>query len=397
MRLLFLAHRVPYPPNKGEKIRAFHEIRQFAKTHEVHLLAFYDRQEDAGHGAALRQYCRDVMLLPLHRPMQLLRAGVSLLRGRPWTLAYFHDPNMRRAVEEKLQSGRFDAVFVYSSSMAPYVAHARRIPKILDFVDSDAAKWEQYASRRRVPISWLYRAEFKRLSEFEQSMAECFDASAFVAAREARHLDRIGNDKVHFIQNGIDLHYFKPGTERPDGPNVVFTGAMDYYPNVDAVVFFAREILPLIRASCPGVRFTIVGSSPAAAVRKLERLPGVQVTGTVSDIRPYLATAAVAVVPLRISQGIQNKVLEALAMGVPVVASSNAAGGIQGIDNLPVRVADEPRLFAEQVLGCLDRPLTMEMVEECRDYLRRYYSWDSNLSAFEELLENVKGSRLAND
>src|SRR5882672_3582950 len=156
MRILYLAHRVPYPPNKGEKIRSFHEIQQFAKRHEIHLLAFYDRPEDAEHGPALRTYCRDVVLLPLKRHIQLLRAGVSLLRGRPWTLGYFHDPKMRQAVDAKLQSDRFDAVLVYSSSMAPYLSHASRMPKILDFVDSDAAKWRQYASQRPAPLSWLY-------------------------------------------------------------------------------------------------------------------------------------------------------------------------------------------------------------------------------------------------
>jgi polysaccharide biosynthesis protein PslH len=394
VKILYLAHRVPYPPNKGEKIRAFNELRHFSKKHEVHLAAFYDRPEDGSHAESLRSYCRDVLLVPLRPAQQMLRAAASMLKGQPWTLGYFHSPMMRRMVESKLKDIRFDAIFVYSSSMAQYVLHADGIPRILDFVDSDATKWGQYAGHKPAAVSWLYRSEHRRLAEFERAMAERFEASVFVAAREADHLVRNGGpaDKLHFIQNGIDLDFFQPQAVADGPPAIVFTGAMDYFPNVDAVVFFSKQILPRIQARRADAHFVIVGSSPTAEVLGLEKLPGVRVTGGVKDIRPYLAGAAVSVVPLRISRGIQNKLLEALAMGVPVVATSNAADSIRGLESLPVTVANSPEEFAEGVLRSLDRRLTPEEIEQCRSHLGKYYNWEVNLESFERLLEKVTGS-----
>jgi sugar transferase (PEP-CTERM/EpsH1 system associated) len=277
--------------------------------------------------------------------------------------------------------------------MAPYVAEAA-IPKVLDFVDSDASKWNQYAERKAWPASSLYGSEGRRLAGFELAMTRSFDASVFVSSREATHLeDPSVREKLHFIQNGVDLEFFRPKQPSPSTATIVFTGAMDYYPNVDGVDYFANKVFPLVRQHADQARFLIVGSRPVRRVQRLAGLTGVEVTGTVPDIRPYLAEAAVAVAPLRIAQGIQNKVLEALAMGIPVVSTSKAAAGIQGLKDLPVTVADEPEGQAHEVLRLLSRGrLSQEEVARTRNCLREHYSWDHNMLAFEDLFEKIAAS-----
>jgi len=393
MRILYLAHRVPYPPNKGDKIRSFHEIRSFSRRHEIHLIAFFDDPRDAVQASALHEYCRTVTLVPLHRWPQRIRAGFSMLAGKPWTQGYFRNPRIPRVIADKLATHAFDLVFAYSSSMAPYAARIGHLPKVLDFVDSDASKWRQYAMFKPAPARWLYGFESRRLAAFEYEMLRCFQGSIFVSQRETGHLPLQDlSSKVHYIQNGIDLDYFTPPQAARSGASVVFTGAMDYFPNIDAVCYFAREILPRIRRRRQDASFVIVGSNPAPAVRGLAALPGVTVTGAVEDVRPYLAAARVAVVPVRISQGIQNKILEALASGLPVVARSESAAGVAHAQDLPMAVADDADAFAHHVLDFLEKPLTERQIGLCRERLAKHYGWDVNFSAFETVFDRVSDS-----
>jgi glycosyltransferase involved in cell wall biosynthesis len=219
-------------------------------------------------------------------------------------------------------------------------------------------------------------------------MVREFDASIFVSPREILHLsDNPGIPAIHFAQNGVDLEYFLPMPRSGSSRSIIFTGTMDYFPNVDAVCFFAREILPKIRSQVPDAEFMIVGSRPAAAVLRLSRLPGVRVSGAVRDVRTYLGEAGVAVAPVRISQGIQNKILEALATGLPVVATSAASAGLADTGGLPLSIADDPKHFSDQVIESLQRPLSASQVGACRQRLAQDYDWESNLSVLDSLLE----------
>jgi sugar transferase (PEP-CTERM/EpsH1 system associated) len=294
---------------------------------------------------------------------------------------------MQNAVRQEIESVRFDLLFAYSSSMAPYIAQTPKVPKVLDFVDSDASKWRQYAAFKPAVSRWLFAYESSRLADFEKSMVKAFDCSVFVSPREARFLEN-PEGKIAFIQNGIDIDPYvsPPGTNSP--PNLIFVGAMDYFPNVDAVCFFAREIMPRIRER-RDMRFLIVGSHPVPSVRRLARLPGITVTGDVDDVRPYLQRSSVAVVPNRIAQGIQNKILEALAAGLPVVATTAAAQGLTSIEGLPIAVADDPGDFADSILRFLDKPPDAEELRICHGRLKRQYSWEMNLSLFDRLFEQL--------
>jgi polysaccharide biosynthesis protein PslH len=393
MRILYVAHRVPFPPNKGDKIRSFHEIKYLSRNHAIHLLAFYDDPKDANHGKELKGYCHSVTLIRLSRRLQAMKALASMLFGEPWTLGFYRSDEMAAAIRKVFESENPEVAFAYSSSVAPYI-EALPVRRVLDFVDSDASKWSQYAKATAFPGSWLCNYESTRLSDFELRMMNAMDASVFVSPREvawvAENRSRTAatlSSRVYFVPNGIDLDYFQPRPNQAEGSTIVFTGAMDYFPNVEAVQFFARLVLPEVRKKVPAARFVIVGSNPSVPVRQLAYLPGVSVTGTVPDVRPYLAQSRLSVVPLRISQGIQNKVLEALAVGLPVVATPQVAAGLQMLDQLPVSVEFEPQAIAESVVRHLLAPPPDDRdIARTRSVLAQHYSWVTSISKLDALL-----------
>lgn len=336
MKILFLAHRTPYPPNKGDKIRAFHFLSHLAKSHEITLVYWVDDRRDLSHASFLKSICRGVVLpVRLNRLRAMWRALVSLVGGRSFTEGFYGGRLFQRAIDTALRSGPFDAVFVFSSAVAAYAENIPSRRKIVDFVDVDSDKWGQLAEASRFPLSWLYRHERKCLSRFEIEISGWASRSLFVSSPEAELFRKNGGvGLIDYLPNGTDLDLrrlplgqipFQAGDLGPAapamGPKLIFVGTMDYLPNVDAVQYFAHTILPLIRQEFPQAKFEIVGRYPTKAVRRLSRIDGVSVVGEVSEVRSSLLQADVSVAPMRIARGVQNKVLEAMALGVPVVAT----------------------------------------------------------------------------
>lgn len=393
MNILYLCHRVPYPPDKGDKIRAFHQIRALARRHRVHLLTLTD-------GAVpdltpLYNLCERVEVFPVHRPSAYLRSALGALkvwRPRPLTLAFFDSEELRRRVEELARSERFDVVVAYSSAMAPYAAPFTGVPSVLDMVDVDSAKWAQYSRFARRPMRPVYALEARRLRAYEAEVAQRFDRVILATANEARQLRELApGAKVVAVPNGVDFNYFRQlDLPKSTSPVLVFTGQMDYFANVDGVVFFAREVFPRLRLRFPDLEFIVVGRSPAPAVRALGEIPGVVVTGAVGDVRPFLARAWAFVAPLRIAQGVQNKVLEAMAMGLPVVCSERVLAGIaeggfrHGRDLLAASGAEE---LGNCLASLLEDAAMRERLADCaRQLLGAAYRWGANLEKFEEQL-----------
>jgi sugar transferase (PEP-CTERM/EpsH1 system associated) len=390
--LLFLAHRMPYPPDKGEKIRAWNVFLHLARTHRMHLGCFVDDPADAAHLPALAAHCADLAAIPIERRRQTLRALARVRPGRPLTFGYFDDARLRRWVGGKLAGG-IDRVFVHCSAVAPYVIAAPGVRSVLDMVDVDSAKYAAYAARARGPLRLLWAREARTLLAFERRAAAAFSRTLFVSAAEARLFATLAPEaegRIGWFSNGVDFSYFSPATPGatpypPGGPVAVFTGTMDYRPNIDAVAWFARAVLPLLRPRVPGLRFAIIGANPAAEVRRLAG-PEVLVSGRVADVRPYLAHAAVAVAPLRIARGIQNKVLEAMAMARPVVASPEAAEGLRVIPGREVLLAAEPAAFAEAV-GAVLAGRHPGLGAAARAAVEERYAWSATLAGLEALLE----------
>jgi sugar transferase (PEP-CTERM/EpsH1 system associated) len=392
--LLFLSHRIPYPPEKGEKIRAWHIFAQLARTHRMHLGCFIDDPADWAHLPELRALCADTACFGLHRQRQKMKALLRLRPGKPLSLGYFHDRRLRRWVAEKLAGG-IGRVFVYCSAMAPYVMQADGVRRILDMVDVDSEKWAGYAQRSPPPARWVWAREARTLLAFERQAALAFDRTLFVSQAECRRFAELAPDtaaRIGWLDNGVDLARFSPAFagERilpADGPNLVFTGTMDYWPNVDAVGWFAREVLPALRRSWPGLRFWIVGASPAAEVTALAELPGVQVTGRVPDTRPYLAQADAVVAPLRIARGIQNKVLEAMAMGRPVIASPQAFEGVHATAGRDLLVAGGAGETAERI-GEVLQGRHPGLGAAARQAVERGHAWAATLAGLDALMEH---------
>lgn len=391
--LLFLVHRIPYPPDKGDKIRSWHMLRHLATHWRVHLGAFVDDPADWSHVEVLRGACADTCLRPLHPRSGKLRSLAGLVSGEALTLPYYRDAVLERWVQAKLKDG-IDAIVVYSSAMAQFVMDVQGVKRVMDFVDIDSDKWRQYAPTKSWPMSWLYAREGRKLLEWERAVASAFDACLFVSQAEARDFSAMAPEsatKVGHFNNGVDTDFFS--AERPyespfpaDCIPLVFTGAMDYWPNVDAVTWFAREVLPRVRKEVPRARFYVVGSRPGNAVQALAG-EDVVVTGRVPDVRPYLAHAVVVVAPLRIARGIQNKVLEGMAMGKAVVATPQALEGIAAQPGQEVCVAEDAQAQADLVLRLIrDSAESRDIGSAARKLVATSYTWAPNLARLESLL-----------
>lgn len=404
---LFLAHRIPYPPDKGDKIRSYHLLRHLARRWRVHLGCFVDAPEDWAHVERLRAICAQVRAVPLHPGRRRLLALRGLLRGQPLTFPYHASRGLARWVAGVRAEHAPALELAFSSGMAPYLARpggTGRPLRVVDLVDLDSEKWAAYAAAGRGPLSWLHAREGRRLAAAEVALTRSADATLLVSAAEAADLRRrpgVRATGVHVLGNGVDLDFFDPAGDFPHpapeaagAPALVFTGAMDYRPNVDAVLRFADAVWPALRRARPDLRWWIVGSRPERRVLGLASRPGVAVTGRVPDVRPWLAHATVAVAPLRVARGVQNKVLEALAMGLPVVASPGAAAGLDPATRAILTLADEPAAMAAAVLRLLADPeARARRALAGRARLAEAYGWPARLAGLDRLV----GERLGKD
>src|SRR6185503_12474108 len=275
VNILYLCHRIPYPPDKGDKIRSFHQIEYLARRHRLHVACFVDAEEDRAHVAALRPYCASLDAVWRGSKGAAWRAGMALLGSESLSVAAFHSADLARRVQARVRDGGLDAAIVFCSAMAQYLPEDSDLPTIVDYVDVDSEKWRVYAERKAWPLSWVYRTEADRLRRYERSLARRYDESVFVAEKEADVFRQCAEGAhARVIPNGVDLEYFTRGASpeaAAGAPSLVFVGMMDYFPNVDAVVWFAEEILPRIRAELPELRFRVVGRNPAKPVRDLAR------------------------------------------------------------------------------------------------------------------------------
>lgn len=387
--ILFLAHRIPWPADRGDKIRSFNILRHLAALGPVHVAAFADDDRDMGFVSEMQPNFASVHAELRDKPQW--RAGVeALVSGDPVSVKSFASASMKAWIDDLLASGRISHIFCFSGQMAQYVPADFPGRFIMDFVDVDSAKYESYAGRGNPLMRWIHAREGRKLAAFEHEYAKRADASLFVSEAEAqlfRQRSGLGTDAVLPLGNGIDTIFYDPTAQiesasgLPKGRMIAFTGQMDYRPNVEAVCDFAENILPVIRKLVPDAYFAIVGRNPAASVQALAKKDDVIVTGSVDDVRSWLCGADVVVAPLRTARGIQNKVLEAMAMAKPVVASRCAAEGIDAVNGIHFYVAenivDEAALVARLLSNRAD---ASQMGEKARAHVTRHYSWAGQLA-----------------
>jgi len=453
MKILYISHRIPYPPNKGDKIRSFNEIKYLSQRHEIHLACLADDPKDLKYEDDLRNFCKSTNVVLINPKIAKLKSIFYLLTKQPLTIPYFYSKKLQQTIDHLLSANHYDAIFCFSSPVAEYVFKSKLLvssclklekslvkgspvtrnelpetsnqqpstsnqppatgnkkpvtsnqqpaTKIMDFVDVDSDKWAQYARYASFPKSWIYKLEGKRLSRYERKVAESFDHCIFVTNAEGKIFEskNPGIKNITVIQNGVDLDYFSPrfneqqetSLQQPatsnQQPVIVFTGAMDYYANVDGVVWFTKEILPLVKQEIPEIRFYIVGSNPTKEVLSLSDNNDVTVTGYVPDTREYLGKATVVVVPLRIARGIQNKILEAMAMGIPVVTTPQAFEGIEAQPGRDLISGENAEKIAEGVIKLIrEASLRKSLGDNARRVIENNYSWTKNLEKLDRIL-----------
>ena len=392
MRILYVCHRFPFPPNRGGKIRPFNMIKHLSRSHEVTVASLARSSEEARAGEGIAAHCNDYLMETVTPTGALARMLLGAPTPQPASMSYFHSPALRRRIREEMDRTAFDLIFVHCSSMAPYVEDVTGIPKILDFGDMDSQKWLDYARVHRFPKSLVYRLEGVKLERAERRFARLFDYCTCTTRAELETLLGYGVETpTGWFPNGVDLDHFTPSGEPYEPDSIVFVGRMDYFPNQQAMFEFCADVLPRIRSTRPEATLTVVGANPSRAVSDLSKLPGVSVTGTVPDVRPHVTGAAVAVAPLTIARGTQNKILECLAMGVPVVASEIAAKGIDAVPGehlLAARTAEE---FAAQTLRLLADPAERRRFAEAgRARVRSHHDWPESMRRLDALIDDCR-------
>jgi sugar transferase (PEP-CTERM/EpsH1 system associated) len=382
MKLLYLTHTCPFPPIKGDKIRCFNIMKYLSKHHEVNLVYPSFSDQDVLSQEYLLRYSATVKTARIDTFFPYIRCLYGLSKQTSFTVSYFFSHRIQSFIDIKT----IDFVIVDCSSMAPYV-ESLHLPKIMDFVDVDSDKWHQYAGQSHFPKSFIFNLEYNLLRKLETRISNNFNYCVVTTEHEKKLLAR--KDNVLVIPNGIDLEFYSP-RRCVDHNILVFTGAMDYFPNIDAMLYFHDEIFPMILKEIPDVKFFIVGMNPVQKIRRLAN-ENIIVTGMVGDVRDYLGNASVCIIPLRIAKGIQNKILEAMAMQIPVVSTSHANRGIEAVHEREIMIADNANDFAKTTITLLkSRSLRENIAKRARLFVEEKFSWECNLSKLNKVITLLK-------
>jgi sugar transferase (PEP-CTERM/EpsH1 system associated) len=394
MNILYLCHRFPFPPKRGGKIRPFNMIRHFTSSgHRVTVCSLARSAEEAAEGRGIAPYCADFDLAEVSEPLQFARMVAHLPLTSPSSMGYFYSRDLRDRVRDRLNRQSWDLIFVHCSSVAQYVEHVRDIPKILDFGDMDSQKWLEYAKHKPFPLSVGYRLEGEKVKMAEEHLARRFDLCTATTRAEWQTLESYATGAAtDWFANGVDSEYFSPDDEPYDADTISFVGRMDYYPNQECMNRFCDSVWPVLRARRPKLKLLIVGADPSRQVRRLGEQAGITVTGSVDDVRPFVRGSAAMVAPLAIARGTQNKILEAMAMGVPVITSRIAAGGVDAQAGEHLSVADSPGELVEAILGLLEsRDERRRLAFAGRERVLSHHSWAHSMRRLDGIVERCLG------
>jgi sugar transferase (PEP-CTERM/EpsH1 system associated) len=406
LNILFISHRVPYPPIKGEKIRSYRLLRHMARRHKVYLATHVDSSDNESSLIALRPEVERMVSGRIRSKWKKIVGLAGLVYRKPISVSYFYSRTVQAWVDQVLNEIPIDVVFCSSSPTAEYIFRSRHYANeglsdrrlLMDLIDVDSYKWSQYGMTSRGLLRWIYRIEGRHLKEYEKRIATEFHNLFLVSKPENKIFqENVAEADITVLSNGVDLDYFRPAAERiytETEPVLTFTGVMDYRPNVEGVAWFANMIFPKIQVSVPQTRFLVVGSRPLNSIRSLtKKNAAIKVTGFVEDIRPYMTAADVCIVPLRIARGVQNKVLEAMAMGKAIVCTPQALEGIEAVPERDVLTAEDEKSFSEAVLRLFkNKDLRERLGRQARQFVEKNHSWDSNLAILDSILTSFSRS-----
>lgn len=355
MNILFVCHRFPYPPDEGGKIRAFNMIAHLNSKHKVTVASLVENKSECVDIDGIKPYCENYIAQKMNRPLAWLQAVLCLLTTIPSSMGYFYSWSLSRKIKKLLKENNYDLIVVHCSSVAHFVLSAKDAPKVLDFCDMDSQKWLTYTTHKSFPLSFAYWLEGIKLQRTEKKLAKQFSASSVATAFELETLESFDSGQRSFcFPNGVDTEYFSPTERKYQADTICFIGKMNYYPNEKCMLEFCENVFPFLKQKYPLLKLTIIGSNPTEKILELAEYDGVEVTGRVADVRPYVQRSVLSVVPLTIARGTQNKILESMAMGVPVVCSSIAARGIDALPEEHVLVADTVNDYVTQISRLID-------------------------------------------
>ncbi len=389
MNILYLCHRFPFPPKRGGKIRPFNMIRHLAQAgHRVHVGSLVRSQAEADEGKGIAPHCAGFDMALVTEGVQWARMVTRLPLSTPSSMGYFYSSALAGRVKQLLAQQRWDLIFVHCSSVAQYVQHVQGTPKILDFGDMDSQKWLEYANYKPFPLSLGYRFEGHKMLAAEKRLARRFDLCTATTRAEWQTLNDYGTGAAtDWFPNGVDAQYFSPTDGVYDADTISFIGRMDYYPNQECMSRFCKQVWPLLKQRRPSLKLLIVGADPSPEMRALGSLPGVTVTGSVPDVRPFIRGSALMVAPLAIARGTQNKILEAMGMGVPVVTSSAAAGGVDAEAEQHFLVADSPADLAAAVLRIVENPAERARLAAAgRERMLSHHAWPRSMQRLDAII-----------
>lgn len=393
MRILCLTSRLPYPPYRGDRLRAYHFIKQFASEHEVTLISFIADKSEKENVDALLQFCREVHIIPKHFGSSAATAAINLWRRIPLQVLYYRSAEMRRLVDHVINLNDFDLVYIHLFRMAPYIQNNSDIYRVMDLTDVISSEIEKSLPFRPFHQRLLYRWEYSRIERFERQLADSFEETWLVSESDRLLLSaKCPAANIRTVPNGVDFESLHPESG-PEVPNsLVFVGHMGVFHNIDAAKYLVNEILPLVRKSLPEVRLNIVGAEPGQAVLGLGSVEGVTVSGFVPNLNEALNKASIFVAPLRFAAGLQNKVLEAMAAGRPVVTTSIVNEGLGARPNRDLIVADEADDIAQKIISLLqDSKQRKELGESGFSFVRQRFSWQTvadRVNAIEKIIKN---------
>jgi len=395
--LLYLVHRIPYPPNKGDKIRSYNILRYLSQFYDIYLGTFIDTAEDEQYQSKVKSFCKEAHFEKINPKINKIKSLTGFFTNQALSIPYYASSSMQKWVDKIIVKHDIKTALAFSSPVAQYIMD-KDLHKIMDFIDIDSDKWRQYSLSHKGIMSAIYAREAKYLYQYEKQISQKFDTSIFVSNKEAQHFkSMLSKDKIEplpqiqGVSNGIDVDFFNPDLDYQnpypkDKKILVFTGAMDYWANVDAVIWFAKEVFTPLYESDSNYQFYIVGSSPSDKVKSLSSIPGVTVTGRVEDIRAYLSHAHLAVAPLRIARGIQNKVLEAMAMNKVVIATNNAMEGIIENKSIIENIKNTPQDQIKRIKQLMTKEEVNEIGKQSGSWIKDNYQWDSVLEPLKKLL-----------
>jgi sugar transferase (PEP-CTERM/EpsH1 system associated) len=394
MNILFLCSRFPYPPNRGDKLRAFNIIRELSSAnHRLYLISFIAESKELNYLDHLKRYCEEVIVeyLPPYRSQ--IKAALGLFSKRPLQIAYYQSRKMRRRIHEFLNQNSIDLIYVHLFRMASYVEHHQNLYKLVDLTDAVSSEMEKSLEYRSGINKWIYSLEFSRIREYERKITTGFDECWVISQRDAEILKKLSpSSNIVVMPNGVNMNFFRPLNNSTKEKIIIFVGHLRVDHNIDAVLFFYHDIFPLIIKKYPETNFYIVGPDPHSKIKNLCKDPRVIVTGFIEDLNHYLNKAMVFVAPLRFASGIQNKILEAMSAGVPVVCSSLANEGLQAKVGQDILVADNPLEFANLVNDLMNNPKKVEfLTQNAREFVRRNFNWNLAVDRITGIERMIRG------